>query len=127
MTGLVLDASAAIELTRDDSNTPFPEGALFAPAVIDVEYLHTLRRLVRLGQLAQDIAHLRVAEWADNQLIRCQHLLLLSRIWELRGNFSAYDASYVALAERLGTPLVTADLGLAHAASAYCEIVTLDG
>ena len=127
MTGLVLDASAAIELTRDDSNTPFPEGALFAPAVIDVEYLHTLRRLVRLGQLAQDIAHLRVAEWTDNQLIRCQHLLLLSRIWELRDNFSAYDASYVALAEQLEVPLITADKRLARAASAYCEVITLDG
>lgn len=125
MTEVVLDASAAIELTRVDGETTLPDGQLFAPAVIDVEYLHTLRRLVRLGQLDQKIAHQRVVEWTDNQLVRCQHLLLLPRIWQLRENISTYDAAYVALAETLGAPLFTADLRLARAASSYCEIITV--
>jgi predicted nucleic acid-binding protein len=39
----------------------------------------------------------------------------LGRIWELRGNLTAYDAAYVALAEALEAPLVTRDERLAAA------------
>ena len=34
---------------------------------------------------------------------------LLGRIWELRHNLSAYDATYVALAEALDAVLITSD------------------
>ena len=121
----MLDASAAIELTRDDDRTALPDGQLYAPALIDIEFVHTLRRLVRLGQLPEDTAHRRLTDWADNQLIRCQHLFLLARIWQLRDNISSSDGAYVALAERLGAPLVTADKRLARAASAYCEVIAV--
>jgi predicted nucleic acid-binding protein len=46
-------------------------------------------------------------------------------MWEMKDNVSAYDAAYVALAMRLRVPLVTADLRLARAASAYCEVITV--
>lgn len=36
-------------------------------------------------------------------------------MWELRENLTAYDASFIALAEALGAPLVTLDARLAHA------------
>ncbi len=36
----------------------------------------------------------------------------IDRVWELRDNLSAYDASDVALAEALHYNLVTADAGL---------------
>jgi predicted nucleic acid-binding protein len=48
-------------------------------------------------------------------MIRHAHGLLMSRVWELRGNLSAYDAAYVALAEALAAPLVTRDRRLAAA------------
>ena len=40
---------------------------------------------------------------------------LTERIWGLRYNLTAYDASYVALAEALGCELHTADSRLAAA------------
>jgi predicted nucleic acid-binding protein len=125
LTELVLDASAALELTRDDVDAALPDGRLYAPAIIDVEYLHILRRFVRMKQLTPDRARARVADWIDNELTRVQHVLLLSRIWQLRDNIATYDAAYVALAEQLSTPLVTADQRLARAAATYCDVITV--
>jgi predicted nucleic acid-binding protein len=86
-----------------------------APDLLNVEVVHTLRRLERrryvdtdrIGQALDDFALLPVARYPT--------LDLIERVWELRHNFTPYDAVYVALAEVLGTPLITADrhLGLA--------------
>ncbi len=47
-------------------------------------------------------------------------------MFELRHNFSANDAMYVALAETLGLPLLTGDGGLAaapgHNARIHCHL-----
>lgn len=43
------------------------------------------------------------------------HGALAARAWQLRQNVSFYDALYVALAERLDCPLVTADRRIARA------------
>jgi len=59
-------------------------------------------------------------------LRRVPHLPLLARAWELRDNLSAYDASYVALAEALRTVLVTADGRIKRASGVNCQIVVLD-
>jgi len=45
---------------------------------------------------------------------------LLERMWELRSNITAYDAAYVALAERLDSPLITCDAKLTTASGASC-------
>jgi predicted nucleic acid-binding protein len=50
---------------------------------------------------------------------------LLGRIWELRENLTAYDATYVALAEAVTCPLVTADLRLGWAPGATCPITVV--
>ena len=47
---------------------------------------------------------------------------LLPRMWQLKANISAYDAAYVALAERRDLTLVTADARLARASTAYCRV-----
>lgn len=48
--------------------------------------------------------------------------LLVDRMWQLRGNVTAYDAAYVAAAELMACPLVTGDGRLAEASGLRCEI-----
>jgi predicted nucleic acid-binding protein len=52
---------------------------------------------------------------------------LLARCWELRDNLTIYDATYVALAEALDAPLVTADTRVARAPGTTCQIEVLRG
>ena len=54
---------------------------------------------------------------------RYPHTPLLDRIWELRHNFTAYDAAYIALAEATtNAVLYTTDkkLGKGHRAQVVC-------
>jgi len=51
-----------------------------------------------------------------------RHEPLMTRIWQLRENLTAYDAAYVALAETLDAPLLTADRRLSRIPAARCEI-----
>ena len=55
-------------------------------------------------------------------LTRHGHQALLPRILELRANFTAYDACYVALAERLDGDLLTVDVRLATAVREHTDI-----
>ncbi|MPY84919.1 MAG: VapC toxin family PIN domain ribonuclease [Actinophytocola sp.] len=47
-------------------------------------------------------------------ILRTGHRPLAGRAWQLRHAITAYDALYVALAERLDIPLVTCDAKLAR-------------
>jgi predicted nucleic acid-binding protein len=50
---------------------------------------------------------------------------LTGRMWELRGNATAYDAAYVAAAEYLGGRLVTGDGRLAKSTGLRCEVTLI--
>ena len=71
----------------------------------------------RAEEAIEDLALLRV--------IRHSHLDLARRAWELRDNFSAYDAMYWALAEALDATLVTCDgpFGAALRHSTRVEVI----
>src|SRR4051812_16886556 len=81
--------------------------ALWAPHLIDAEVGHSLRRLVVTGKLGEDRAAMAIRELVGLPLRRIVHAGLLDRAWQLRHNLSFYDGLYVALAEQLGTPLLT--------------------
>lgn len=83
-------AAVAARLTAAD--------ALFAPAHVDAEVVSALRGLSRVSTVVQRSAPRALIHLAGFPLRR---MPLLERIWQLRANVTAYDAAYVALAERL--------------------------
>ncbi|MGH8288482.1 MAG: type II toxin-antitoxin system VapC family toxin [Steroidobacteraceae bacterium] len=131
----MLDASAAIELVlqtpraeRVAARVLDPEERIHAPYLIDVEVAQVLRRLVHAKELTPARGGLALSDFAELVIERHPHLPLLTRIWSLRTSLSAYDATYVALAEALAVPMLTCDdkLARAHGHSARIELVPID-
>lgn len=129
---IVLDTSAAIELLlslpKARQVQDYVEEAQWqvaAPQLLIVEVLQVLRRRVAAGMTelgdataAQEFLHDLSPQYFD-------HELLSARVWQLRGNLTAYDACYVALAELLDVELVTTDARLAAAPGHHARIALL--
>ena len=129
---IVVDASALLEvLLRTPAGLSverrlFGSGqTLHAPHLLDLEVAQVIRRYAATGNLDQERGRAALADMMDLPLRRYPHDFLLPRIWQLRDNLTAYDASYVALAELLDAPLVTRDARLAASPghSAHVELV----
>lgn len=117
---IVLDASAAIELVLGGATgrklaARLGDEGLHAPHLIDVEVVQTLRQLVAAKVVDRSRAEQALDDYRDLFVERHPHDMLLPRVWQLRSNLTAYDATYVALAEALGCVLVTLDRRMARA------------
>lgn len=116
---LILDTSAAIHALLHRPGNPdllrrlAAEPILGAPHLIDIEVLHALRRMVRMGEITEDQAADVRTDFDDLPLVRYPHTGVADRIWALRHNLTAYDAAYVALAEMIDCPVITSDERLA--------------
>ncbi len=121
---IVVDASAAVRALLHDGEARryLSTERLAAPHLVDAEVLQTMRRLVARGTVAPRIADGAVRQWSRLGVRRVAVHRLSERVWALRHNLSAYDASYVALAEALNCPLLTADARLAGAPGPGCPI-----
>lgn len=86
---------------------------LHAPDLIEPETLNALRRLASSGAIELSRATTAARDLGDVRMVRHPHGPLRERVWELRDRLTAYDASYLALAEGIGGRLLTADAGLA--------------
>jgi predicted nucleic acid-binding protein len=82
----------------------------------------TLCRALQVGALDERRVEEAVEDYLDLPLTRHGHQSLVIRMLELRNNFSAYDATYVALAELLGGDLLTGDGPLASAVRTHADI-----
>lgn len=124
---IVVDASAALSalLNAGPARHTIAEQQLHVPHLIDSEVTNGLRRRVAAGQMGPDAAWTVVRVWQRLGMTRYPVFALLRRVWELRENVSAYDASYVALAELLGCALLTADGRLARAPGIGCAITVV--
>lgn len=102
-----------------------PGDSVHAPHIIDLEVVHALRRLDRAGRFDRSAGPAFLAAHRSIAIERHPHTDLIDRIWNLRHNLSAYDASYVALAEALDAPLLTCDARLAGSAGHEARIELL--
>jgi predicted nucleic acid-binding protein len=116
---IVADASAVVEVLLNTSRAAAIASRLFAggqtihaPYLVDVEVLQVLRRYVIASTVTNARAREMMQDYLDMDLKRYPHDVLLERMWELRHNFTAYDAAYIALAEALEAPLITCDRAL---------------
>lgn len=119
---IVFDASAAVDLLlniepRSEAvaeRITRPGESLHAPHLIDAEVFHVIRDRARRRVLSTYRAEEAMDDWRDLRLARYPTWPLLDRMWDLRANVSAFDATYVSLAEALGAPVITTDRHLAR-------------
>jgi predicted nucleic acid-binding protein len=130
VSGFVCDASALVALLLDGGwdgdwvAETIRGGELASPSVVAFETANIIRRhelaqLVSPDQAAQahaDLLDLAIEEWP--------YAPLAARARELRANLTIYDAGYVALAELIGSTLITLDRALARAPGPRCAIAT---
>jgi predicted nucleic acid-binding protein len=119
-----VDASAILEIilqtpaARRVSRVVFAAGeTLHAPHLIDLEIAQVLRRYVRSAIISAERGTEALSDFLDLPLTRYPHFVLLTRVWQMRHNLTAYDAAYLALAEALDAPLITRDRALARTGS----------
>lgn len=96
---------------------------LVAPTLLPYEAANVIRRRELAGLTGVDQAAQAHADLNDLPVGLWPHELLATRTWELRANLSVYDASYVAVAELLGVPLVTLDRRLSRAPGIRCSVL----
>jgi predicted nucleic acid-binding protein len=129
---IVVDASILVNALADGGadgitarNRLTDAGEIAGPDLIDVETTAVLRKRWLAGDLTDQRFSEAIDDLEDLDLTRYPTLPLMRRAFELRANVTAYDAAYVALAERLDCALVTADQRLAAAPTITCVVEVL--
>ena len=124
---IVVDASAALSALLNDgpARRALVSEQLHAPQLIDSEVANGLRRRVAASQLGADAGWTALDAFRRLGMTRYPVFALLDRVWQLRDNLTAYDASYVSLAELLDCPLLTADARLSRAPGVRCPITLM--
>ncbi|MFN8098539.1 MAG: type II toxin-antitoxin system VapC family toxin [Dermatophilaceae bacterium] len=123
---IIVDASAMVEaLVGRDVDARLLDvltGEVHAPHLLDVEVLSVVRGLVLGRKLSPARAEEARIEHFSFGIVRHGIEPIAGRVWELRRQFTAYDAVYLALAEALDAPLHTCDAKLASGHSAKVTV-----
>jgi predicted nucleic acid-binding protein len=119
---IVTDASIILDLLLNSPAAGRIKDRLFgadetlhAPALLDLEIAQVLRRYASRREISAERGRSALAVLERFPIARYPHEPLLPRIWELRGNLTAYDAAYIALAEGLDATFLTRDTRAATA------------
>jgi predicted nucleic acid-binding protein len=121
VTTIVLDASAAVDLLLRNAmgaevRTRVLTAELHTVAHLDAEVFSAMARLHRAGTIPADAVEARLRLLMSLDMVRLPITgALLREAWASRGNVTARDALYVALARRLRGRLLTTDRRLARA------------
>ncbi len=113
---IVLDASVVVELLTNSGLADHIRrdmarcgDSFIAPHLLDVEAMSALRKLAASHRIDSHRSKQFLTALLALPAERYAHTPLLDRIWELRHNFTAYDAVYIALAEKTNSVLYTCD------------------
>ncbi|GIG67558.1 type II toxin-antitoxin system VapC family toxin [Phytomonospora endophytica] len=117
-----LTESAGTELLRRRLSAP---RQMHAPALIDFEFLSAMRGMLVGRKITEVVADQALRDFFDLPITRHPGAETFKRAWELRHNYNPYDASYVALAESLGSTLLTSDRKLEGSHSARVEVIAI--
>jgi predicted nucleic acid-binding protein len=132
----VIDASAGIKLFTEEDytaeiiklfeqlnhNSPY---SIFVPDIYFAECANIFWKLVRRGAYPADLGEINLARIKALDLPTTPTSVLMERAFQIALEFgiSAYAACYVALAERLELPLLTADARLAQVVPQYAVTI----
>lgn len=124
---MVVDAGVVVDaiLQRVDVRA-LASAQLVAPHLLDSEAAHALRRHVARGGVTEQQGRDAISFMQRLAIERRPVTELLPRIWDLRHTLTAYDATYVALAEHLeADALLTTDARLSRAPGIRCPVHVL--
>lgn len=131
---LVVDASVLSDALLDDGpagdrarDELAADDQWAAPDHIFVEVMSVIRGRLLARKVTLERAEDAVTALVDAAIDKVDPARLVPRMWELRGNVTAYDAAYAAAAEMLECPLLTGDLRLARARGVRCELRLIFG
>ena len=131
---IVLDASVVVELLTNGAlaetlrrDLAARDDSFIAPHLLDVEVASALRSLAASGKIDAFRSRQLLADLAELPAERYPHTPLLGRMWQLRHNFTAYDAAYIALAEATDSILYTCDEKLRRGHHARVALVSHEG
>ncbi|HEY7487877.1 MAG TPA: type II toxin-antitoxin system VapC family toxin [Streptosporangiaceae bacterium] len=116
---IILDNSALVQALvaqspSEELLTVISTEQLHVPHLLDYEFRSALRGLVLGKKISSPRAEGARLVMQSLPLTRHPDDVTGGRAWDLHGNLNAYDATYVALAEILDCPLVTADEKIAR-------------
>jgi len=135
---LVVDASVAVKWFYPEKDTDKADAILYsgkkliAPEIIRIEVAAALMRLLRMQSLDLDMAKILLDDWRKSLFHATVSLEPTLLDFDTATDISILirhqlqDCLYIAVAARLGAPLITADKKLFEkAANVECQLLSL--